>query len=192
MTQPTTPPRRRLRGLLVNLLLVVLIYIGVNWYQARPLAHGAAPPLVGELVQTSTAAQGLAAVFGGTVETASGPAFDLTQLRGEPVLVYFWASWCPICKLGEGGIDALAREHRVITVALQSGDSADLNTWLADRGLGFPTIADPDGAIADAWGVSGVPASFIVDGDGQISHAGVGYITALELRARLWAAGALP
>lgn len=191
---PSTPPAkpRRLRGLLINLLIVILIFVGVHWYKARPLAHGAAPDLQGALIATSQTATRLAGVFeNAEVQAASGPTFDLVGLRGQTVLVHFWATWCPVCKLSEAAIDDLSAHYQVITVAMQSGSSADVEAYLRARQLRFPTIADPDGAIASAWGVPGVPASFIVGADGQIRYAGVGYTAGLGLRARLWAGQAL-
>ena len=47
---------------------------------------------------------------------------------------------------------------------------------------------DETGEIARRWGATGVPASFIVDGDGRITYAGMGYATEVGLRVRLWLA----
>ncbi len=163
------PRRRWLRGLLINIAIVLVIFFGVQWFKSRPLASGAAPPLEGR--------------------TVSGETVDLGALRGAPVLVHFWATWCPTCKLEEGSIDALARDYPVVTVAMQSGDERDIAGYLRERDLGFDAIADPYGEIANAWGVRGVPASFVVAADGQIRFRAVGYTPGIGLRGHLWAAG---
>jgi thiol-disulfide isomerase/thioredoxin len=163
------PSRRRLRGLLVNLAIVLVIFFGIQWYKSRPLASGTAPPL-----------QGL---------TVGGEQVDLASLRGAPTLVHFWATWCPTCKLEEGSIDALSRDYQVVTVAMQSGGERELTEYLREQDLGFDTIADPYGEIASAWGVPGVPASFVLDADGQIHSRNVGYTPGVALRGRLWSAG---
>lgn len=168
-TEPERKKRNRARGLLINLTVILVIYAGVQWYKARPLASGDAPALAGELL--------------------SRTPFDLDAWRGRPVLVHFWASWCPICKLGEGDIAALARDYAVVTVAMQSGGPREVRAYLAEQGLNVPTLNDPYGLIATAWGVHGVPASFVVDADGRIRFATVGYTTGVGLRGRLWAAG---
>jgi len=165
---PSPRRRGRARSWAVNLLIITAIFIGVQWWKSRPLASGEAPPLHGTL-------------------TTAG-SFDLADWRGKPVLVHFWATWCPICKMEEGGIDALSDDFNVITVALQSGSPGDINAYLRRQGLGFPVIADPYGELASAWGVNGVPASFVVDGEGRIRFATVGYTTGIGLRGRLWAA----
>jgi peroxiredoxin len=164
---PARPNRRR--GWLVNLLLLVLIFGGVQWWRARPLATGEAPPLTGI---------GL-----------DGRPVDLYALRGAPVLVHFWATWCPVCQLEQGAIDSIARDHPVVTVVMQSGDAAEVGRFMADRGLHFQTVADAYGEFASQWGVPAVPATFILDGAGRIAYSTLGLSTETGLRARLWAAG---
>jgi thiol-disulfide isomerase/thioredoxin len=166
-----TPPRRPwLR--LSNLLLILAAFAVIHWWRTEPLASGDAPPLKGRLV-------------------AGDKVFDLAQLRGRPSLVHFWASWCPVCKLGDEAIDSIARDFPVITVAMQSGDPSDILAHLRKEGLSFPVIPDPYGELASAWGVQGVPATFVLDGNGEIRFATMGYTTEVGLRGRLWAATAL-
>lgn len=160
-----------MRGVLINLLIVATVFIGVQWYKARPLASGEAPTLQGALTNTR--------------------AFDLTALRGAPVLVHFWATWCPVCKLEAPKIDGLAADFQVITVAMQSGGAPEINRYLREQGLAFDVIADPYGEIATTWGVRGVPANFVIDPTGRIRFAHVGYSTGAGLRSRLWAAARL-
>ena len=162
------PRRRRARGWIINLLIIMAIYIGLQWYKARPLATGDAPSLRADLT--------------------TAEAFNLADWRDGPVLVHFWATWCPVCKLEEASIDALSDDFNVITVAMQSGGPADINAYLHERNLDFATIADPYGEIATAWGVRAVPASFVLDAEGQIQFGTVGYSTGIGLRGRLWAA----
>jgi len=170
-SDPAPRPKRRRRGLLTDLLIVLLIFIGVQWYKSRPLASGDAPPLRGQLI--------------------GAEPFDLAQWRGQPVLVHFWATWCPVCKLEEATIDALSRDYAVITVALQSGSAAQVDAYLREQGRRFPVITDPYGEIATAWGVRGVPASFVLDGNGRIRFAAAGYDPGIALRGKLWAAARL-
>ena len=158
----------RWRTWLVNIGLAILILGGVQWWQARPLAKGEAPALAGP--------------------DLTGAWVDLRDLGGEPVLVHFWASWCPVCRAMDGFVDAIARDHRVLTVALQSGEAAEILSYLEAADLDFPVVPDPDGSIARRWGVAGVPASFVIDPEGRIASATVGLSTEPGLRLRLWAA----
>jgi len=64
-----------------------------------------------------------------------------------------------------------------------------VSQYMRENGLDFPVLLDESGLLSVAWGVRGVPSSFIIDADGQIRHLAVGYTTELGLRFRLWLAG---
>lgn len=149
-------------------MLLVLI-LGIRAWQQSGTASGPAPALAGELLD--------------------GKPVALAAFAGQPVLVHFWATWCPICRAEQGSIDALARDAPVITVAMQSGSREEVVQFLRKEALSFPVLNDPDGVLAAQWGVRAVPASFIVDGAGQIRFLEIGYTTGVGLRLRLWLAG---
>ncbi|NCA71837.1 MAG: protein disulfide oxidoreductase [Sphingobacteriia bacterium] len=169
-SQPPPQPRRwrHWQGWLVNLVLIMLIVVGVDWWKSRPLAAGTAPPLAGM--------------------TLDGTWRDLAAPRDQPALVYFWASWCPLCKMTNGAVAAIARDHPVLSVAMQSGGPAELSALMRESGLDLPVIADPDGSLASRWGVVGVPTAFVVDPNGAIRAATVGLSSETGLRLRLWLA----
>jgi peroxiredoxin len=162
--------RRRVLGWLWQAALVAAVLVGAHLWTTRDAARGPAPVLSGTLLD--------------------GQSLRLDDDRGRPVLVYFWATWCPVCRLDQGAVEAVARDHRVVTVAMQSGDAAAVAAHLAERGLSFPVRIDEDGAVAAAWGVRGVPTAFVVDGDGQIRYVTTGVTTRWGLRLRLWLARA--
>ena len=123
----------------------------------------------------------------------SGPLIDGSQMslgdyRGKPLLIHFWATWCPICRAEESNIVVLARDHQVLTVAMQSGGTAEVAAYLNKHELQFPVMVDESGRIARRFGVLAVPASFIVDANGRIRFVEVGYTTEIGLRVRLWLA----
>lgn len=156
---------------LAELMLVIAVVVAVRTYMLRDAASGAAPPIEGALV--------------------GGRSTSLEALRGRPVLVHFWATWCPVCRLEEGNIQSIAGDHAVLTVALQSGGGKAVAAYLAAQGLSIPVVLDDDGTIAARYGVRGVPASFILDGQGRIRFVEAGYTTEAGLRFRLWLAGLL-
>jgi peroxiredoxin len=152
-------------------LFFLVLFLAVAAWQKRDLAEGPAPALAGR--------------------TLDGADFVLHAPRGEPLLVHFWASWCPVCKVEEGAIDGLVSDeaHTVITVAMASGDAVEVRRHLQQRGLKWPVLVDQDGALAAAWGVRGVPATFVIDSDGRIRFREMGYTSGPGLRLRLWWAG---
>jgi thiol-disulfide isomerase/thioredoxin len=168
---PEAAPRRRARVWAERIgfaLLLAAVFFGVRFYQQRTLVEGPAPALRAPLL--------------------GGAAFDLADSTDRPVLVYFWASWCPVCRLEQGAISALLADHPVITVAMQSGDVAEVSGYLREHGLDWPVINDPDGAVAARWGVRATPTFFIVDRERAVRFREVGYTSEAGLRLRLWLA----
>lgn len=163
------PLAQRLRRWGLEVLLVIAIIAGVHWYQTRTLAIGLAPELRAETILGSE-------------------SIDLTGPAQGPQLIYFWATWCPICRLEQSTISALTQDYSVITVAMQSGTASEVRAYLTEQALDWKTIADTSGEIATDWGVQAVPASFILDSEGRIRSRTVGYTTGWGLRARLWLA----
>lgn len=151
--------------------LILAGILGVQYFQTRGLPEGAAPPLAGVL----------------THEQAAG-----VEAGGAPTLVAFWATWCPVCSAEEDNIVAVARDHRVVSVAMQSGDAATVAKHLRERGIALPVLVDDDGRHARNWRVRGVPTHFVVDGAGIIRFRVVGYATTWGLKARLWWAAKVP
>lgn len=163
-----TQPRARYWRWLRDIFLVLVVVFGVQWWQSRDLPLGAAPSLAGADLQ--------------------GQPLALLNQQGKPVLVHFWATWCPICRLEEGSIASIAEDHAVLTVATNSGSAEEVAAYLKEQGVDFPVILDESGDLARRWNVHGVPASFVINDEGDIDYAAVGYSTELGLRARLFLA----
>jgi thiol-disulfide isomerase/thioredoxin len=165
--------RRRWKRWTLEALLIVAVVVGVQLWQARGLPEGIAPPLEGMLTDGRVVQVG--------PSTSSGQA-----LGGTAQLVVFWATWCPVCKAEEGNIESVATDWPVISVAMQSGNAAEVVKHLQQRGLTVPALIDEDGRHAANWKVRGVPTHFIIDPAGNVRFRVVGYATTWGLRARLW------
>ena len=149
--------------------MIAAIVLVIRAYQQRNLPSGLAPNLSGM--------------------DLAGTAVDLSEYRGKPVMVHFWATWCGVCKAEQHNIDAVAGELPVLSVASRSGDAKDVEAYVSEHEIAARVILDPSGTLAQRFGVAAFPTTFIVDGDGEIRHAEVGYTTELGLRARMWLAG---
>ncbi len=169
----------RWRKRALEALAIVAVIFGAQYWQTRGLPEGIAPPLEGVRTDGS-------AVTGVPAGTRSAGAGD------TPTLVAFWATWCPVCTAEEDNIVAVAREHRVVSVAMQSGDATTVAKHLRERDIPLPALVDADGRHAANWRVRGVPTHFVVDGAGNIRFRVVGYATTWGLKARLWWAQAFP
>ncbi len=167
----TLLPTKRWQRWLLEAALILAVILGAQYWQTRGLPEGAAPPLAG--VQTD----------GTSVKVGAGDTVTL---------VAFWATWCPVCTAEEDNIVSVAKDHRVISVAMQSGDAVAVTKHLKERGIELPALVDADGRHAQNWRVRGVPTHFVVDGAGNIRFRVVGYATTWGLKARLWWAGTFP
>ena len=150
--------------------MFVIVVAGIRAWQQRDMVSGVTPALQGT--------------------TLAGMPYKLPAHPAKPVLVHFWATWCPICRTEQGSIDAIAHDHpEVITVAMQSSNAIEVTRFMQQQGLSFPALNDSDGSISHAWGVNAVPASFIISPDGKIRFIEVGLTSGIGLRFRLWLAG---
>lgn len=146
------------------------------------------PILLIVMVQ-QVASRGL--VTDGVPPDLSGPLIEGHFYPGlaaeeKPVLVYFWGSWCGICKAMQGSIARVAKDHRVISVALRSGSVAEIRGYMDAQGFKVPTLADETGMLGEAYGVRGVPALFFIGRNGHIRTATTGFTTEPGIRLRLW------
>ena len=163
---------QRIRWWLLEGVLLVAVFFGVQAWFTRDVVRGELPPIPGAVLGTPHL----------TVQAWRDDA------RNDAFMLYVWATWCGVCRAMEDNVDALARDARVLSVAMQSGASADVQRHLHARGHAWATVNDSDGAVARTLGASAVPTLLFVDRHGRIRGVTRGYTTTLGLRARLaWA-----
>lgn len=154
------------KSLIIYLLIFLFVSFIGNIWLTRNQAKGPAPAIVG---------QGL----DGKIRTVDLKQFD------SPVLLYFFADWCPICKLQHSVIASISQHYPVIGVAMQSGTVENVQRYANEQGLKFPIVNDKNGVISRSFGVDGVPATFVVDPVGQLRYSTRGYATELGLMSRI-------
>jgi cytochrome c biogenesis protein CcmG/thiol:disulfide interchange protein DsbE len=105
-----------------------------------------------------------------TGKTIDGKRYDLTKYRGRPVVINFFASWCPSCAKEAADLTAFAKEHpEVAFVGVDIRDTpAKSREWVMKYGVPFPIVFDRKGKIASQWGVIGIPATFFLDDRGVV------------------------
>lgn len=161
-------PIKLLLEALKTIALFLIIYTLFNWWR-QPT-----PPDTPVLMLTDT----------------SGQSHDLTAIsHNQPILVYFWASWCHICKHTTPSVLSLAGTHPVMAVAVNSGDDRTVGAFLNQyqRPAQFYLVNDEHGAYFDTWQGQVTP-SFAIIKDGKVVQRFVGLQPALLLKARMaWA-----
>jgi len=111
--------------------------------------------------------------------------FSTESLKGQPVMIHFWATWCPVCKTEIGNIDRVAKDFPVLTVAVKSGSDAELQAFMKEHDLDFDVYNDSSG-LADDFKVQAFPTTYIFDSKGELAFTEVGYTSTLGLYLRMW------
>jgi cytochrome c biogenesis protein CcmG/thiol:disulfide interchange protein DsbE len=114
-----------------------------------------------------------------TLQSADGSSVELSTYRGKVLLIDFWASWCLPCKTSFPALDSLYQEYQprgleVLAVNLDErrGDAA---AFLGVHPHRLTVLFDPKGASPVAFGVKGMPSSFLIDKAGTIRFTHMGY-----------------
>ncbi|WP_457746031.1 protein disulfide oxidoreductase [Sulfurimonas sp.] len=112
----------------------------------------------------------------------------LTLQSNKPVLIHFWGSWCPTCKLEASNINFLSRYYQVVTIAVKSGTDYEIKQYLDEHNYHFKVVNDENGSLSRKFNISAFPTSFIYDGNTKLVFKEVGYTSTLGLYLRmLWA-----
>src|SRR5690554_5808465 len=109
----------------------------------------------------------------------------LARSHEQPVLLYFWATWCPICDWVSPSIDWLAADHQVLSIALRSGSDAKLKRYLSEHDYQFATVNDSAVEFSQRWQVQATPTVVIVSAGEVVSYT-TGASTPVGLWLRLW------
>ncbi|SFR13304.1 TlpA family protein disulfide reductase [Desulfoscipio geothermicus] len=107
----------------------------------------------------------------------------LSELKGKPVFINFWNTWCPPCRAEMPELDKLYREYGndaefiFINITSQEESLADVTTFLSDNGYSIPVYLDRRGEVAGAYGIRGIPTTVVLDAQGEVVYAAAGQIS---------------
>ena len=115
-----------------------------------------------------------------TLTTFEGNKISLGDLKGKPVVINFWASWCPPCRIEAPLLERTWRtfkNHGVVFIGVDIQDELeDALAYLREFNVIYPNGPDPTGEISIDYGVSGLPVTFFVSKQGEITRRWVGAI----------------
>ena len=112
--------------------------------------------------------------------TLNGDTVSLASLRGSPVMLNIWATWCLPCRDEMPGLEALHREYgdeglRVVGVSIDAGAAREgVEAFLDDFDVTFTILHDPSERVTRAFRSMGVPETYLIDRDGVIAYRWIG------------------
>jgi cytochrome c biogenesis protein CcmG/thiol:disulfide interchange protein DsbE len=166
-------------GVRVGLLLPVLVVLGLlavalgrhqqTLAVGAALARGETPPVPAV-----------------TLQAFDGSPVALAALRGHPVIVNFWASWCIPCRDEAPLLEDMWRTYRSLGLIVLGVDTQDLEAparaFIKRYDLTYSNVRDPDGSLGRLFGTTGVPETFFISSDGRI----LGKFPGVEVGRAAW------
>ncbi len=181
-----------LGGLLVGLAAGYLIFVGLpsQW----PWQPAVAAPVTGAPTSGPVGTPAPAPVEGAPapdfkLNSLAGQPVELASLKGQVVLINFWATWCGPCQLEMPAIqkayDARKGQGFTVLAVNLNEPQKDVQAYVDNLKLSFPVLLDSGDAVSNLYRVRGYPTSFFVDRSGTVAVEQVGMMTDAQLADNL-------
>lgn len=152
-----------------TVLVVVILVAGAAWTAVSRVPPGA---------EQATRDRARRATPGIELDTLDGGKFRLADYIGKPVVVNFWATWCPPCRAELPAFEQVYRNNRdkdLIVVGVDVAESSDeVAKFVAEAGVTFPIALDTSGETTELYRIQGMPTTFFIGRDGKIKDTVIG------------------
>jgi len=193
-----SPARRILRaaGVLAAVAFVALLAYGLTTKATNStiddaLSRGETVAAPGFSLSTLSGGRAPGAAW---QKAAADGRVGLDELRGTPLVVNFWASWCDPCRAEAKVLERTWKgqhDKGVLFVGLDAQDAReDARDFIAQFGLTFPHVRDAGNDTQRAWGVTGLPETYFIGADGRVVGHVIGTVDDQQLRTGIAAAKA--
>lgn len=173
-SSPTAGPEtvtlraRIVRVLRQTLFFTALVFAAIAIVQnQKPLENGASPPV--------------------QLRSYDGQTWDLRRFQGRPIVLNFWATWCPPCMQELPEFSRVAEEYAeraVVIGAVVSSPRADVLRTVERFGIRYP-IAEASGEMIQHWNASSLPSTYLLDEDHRVVWSTAGMLTGSQLKAAM-------
>lgn len=147
----------------VALSLGIVVFLGIQWLQPKPQIPEIAPDF--------------------TVRTLEGDAITLSELRGSPVVINFWATWCGPCRQEVPAFSAFATAHPEIPVlglSVDDGPISRVKRIVKEWSIAYP-VAVVGEALQAQYDISTLPTTVVIDENGKVTRVHVGVMSESQL-----------
>jgi cytochrome c biogenesis protein CcmG, thiol:disulfide interchange protein DsbE len=167
------------------ILYLAILSLGIGWIFLTPLIIPKSPDQALSLPYEGLLAPDI------QLKTPDGQNVKLSDLRGRPVIMNFWASWCPPCRVEMPALQNAYEIHQNDGLAILGINSAyqdDLSNalpFIQKNGLTFPILLDSSGVASQIYRVNALPTSFFIDAKGYIRKIVVGAMPEALLQSEI-------
>lgn len=164
-----------------TLVIIVLAATGILVYNHRQ-----------EQVTTGQSSAEVQTAPNFTLPDLTGEKISLQDYRGKVVLLNFWTTWCPYCKVEMPELAAAYQKYRdkgfvVLSVDMTAQEKTPgaVKDFIAQKGYNFPVLLDEKGNVSSQYSISSIPTSFLIDTQGRIVSVKIGPFAPSELDTKL-------
>jgi thiol-disulfide isomerase/thioredoxin len=123
-----------------------------------------------------------------SLDTLNGDSFSLSAARGQPVVLNFWATWCPPCRVEIPHFQeaSIAYNGQVLIVGIDDGEPREqVAPFAQEMGITYPVPLDEDSVVARRYRINSLPTTFFIDEDGIIQHVQIGLVNQAMLEEQI-------
>lgn len=178
LPRPPQGSRARARGLLLGTAaaIALLAIVAAVWWVNQGAFSFGSPTIPGEIGSDAPKVGQIAPGF--SAQKVDGAVVSLSELRGQVVLINFWATWCGPCRAEMPDLDAVYQQYKEQGFALLGVNYQEtpdqIQGFTSELRVGFPIAQDPSGEIARTYRVRGFPTSFFIDRNGTVAEVRIG------------------
>lgn len=162
--------------------LLVLLGYGITRQSSSARAAGVAINSVGQAMVVDKRP-----IADATLPLLDGSNVRISELKGKVVVVNFWASWCPPCRIEAPALEEVYEKYQkkeVVFLGINVWENQkEANKFIQEFGITYPNAVDKAGKLVVDFGVSGIPETYILNPDNYIVRRWIGPVTVEGLSA---------